>query len=153
MKSYKDQEKVLWSTATYNNMNKSHKYNVEWEKPDTKEYTLQDSIYIKYETGKTNLCCEKSGVMLFWGTGDTPLNPLVTGKEHEGTSGGPEIFCFLSWKLVTRYFQFIQMHSALSQRYIHFSSMKCNIQTIQWWIRDSSLHPQHRHALLKEANA
>lgn len=50
MKSYNDQEKVLWSVTTYNHMNKSHKYNNEWEKPDTKEYTLHDSIYIKYET-------------------------------------------------------------------------------------------------------
>lgn len=30
-------------------MNKSHKHNAEWEKPDTEEYTLYDSIYIKYK--------------------------------------------------------------------------------------------------------
>lgn len=30
-------------------MAKSHKCNIEWEKSDTKAYTLHDSIYLKYE--------------------------------------------------------------------------------------------------------
>lgn len=37
------------ATATPNNINDSHKTNVEQKKSDTKEYLLHDSIYIKYK--------------------------------------------------------------------------------------------------------
>lgn len=34
------------TTNTLNNMEEYHTYNVEWNKPYTKDYTLYDSIYI-----------------------------------------------------------------------------------------------------------
>ena len=44
-----------WTTAT-SHSDKFHKRNNEWKKPDTKRYILHDPIYIKFKTGKTNMC-------------------------------------------------------------------------------------------------
>lgn len=63
---------------------------------------------------KTNLCCGQPGLMLSLGVGTTPPNTPVTRREHEGTSGGTEIFCFLIWEMVTRCAQFVKMHLAVS---------------------------------------
>lgn len=37
------------TVATSENKDESHQCNLEWKEPDTKEYTLYESIYVKWE--------------------------------------------------------------------------------------------------------
>lgn len=47
------------TTNTHDSMSESHKPKVEEKKPDSGEYILNDSIYLKYKRGKTN--CQEKG--------------------------------------------------------------------------------------------
>ena len=46
------------------NMGKSHKHNVEWKKSDTKEYILDDSMYMEVQNRQNQFGLLEARIML-----------------------------------------------------------------------------------------